>query len=55
MFFPKDSLRARILLSKALGWLYFAHRAAACKRGPDRPCLQPRAAIPRRKMWQFGS
>jgi hypothetical protein len=36
MFLPKDSFCARIFTPKALGWLYFAHRAAACKQGPDR-------------------
>jgi hypothetical protein len=34
MFLPRDSFRARILNRKALGWLNFAYRAAACKRGP---------------------
>jgi len=33
MFLPRDSFRARILNRKALGWLNFAHRAAACKQG----------------------
>jgi hypothetical protein len=37
MFLPKDSFRARILNRKALGWLNFAHRAAACKQGPEEP------------------
>jgi hypothetical protein len=35
MFLPKDSFCAQILNRKALGWLNFAHRAAACKQGPD--------------------
>jgi hypothetical protein len=33
MVLPKDSFRARILQGKALGGLYFAHRASTCKRG----------------------
>jgi hypothetical protein len=37
MFLPKDSFRARILNHNTLGWLNFAHRAVACKRGPDQP------------------
>jgi hypothetical protein len=32
MCLPKDSFRARILYRKALGWLYFAHRAPTCKQ-----------------------
>jgi hypothetical protein len=55
MLLPKDSVRARILARKASGWLYFAHRAAACKQGPDQPCRRRRDAIPRPKTWRFGS
>jgi hypothetical protein len=55
MFLPKDSFRARILNRKALGWLNFAHRAAACKRGPNQPGGQQRDAIPRPEIWRFGS
>jgi hypothetical protein len=55
MFLPKDSFRARILNRKALGWLNFAHRAAACKRGPDQSCGQQRDGIWRREIWRFGS
>jgi hypothetical protein len=54
MFLPRDSFRARILNRKALGWLNFAHRAAACKRGPDQPCGNS-DAIPSREIWRFGS
>jgi hypothetical protein len=45
MFLPKDSFCARILNRKALGWLNFAHRAAACKQGPDQPCGHGAAAF----------
>jgi hypothetical protein len=45
MLFPKDSFCARILLPKALGWLYFAHHAATCKQGRIAPIIHAAAAF----------
>jgi hypothetical protein len=55
MLLPKDSFRARILLPKALGWLYFAHHALTCKQGRIGIDWPGRGGISQRKIWQFGS
>jgi hypothetical protein len=55
MLLPKDSFRARILPRKALGWLYFAHRALTCKQARIGIDCPRRGDISQRKIWQFGS